>query len=109
MDRKTQWLPVAAVLLAAMALTGCQTTEKVIYKDKPVFVRPHPDAVKDCNITPPPIIAEYLAGDFDKREDMLTRYSAALTVEMQKCNTQLGLLRIWLDEQAKIYSNDPKP
>jgi hypothetical protein len=110
-SRTTQYQPpsMLGVLLLAilvLALTvGCTPAPKVQIVTqvelKPIDI---PDALLiPCTVTTPPVPAEYLALDYEGKEEMLTNYTISLIKDMGLCNGRLSNIRSVRDQQLQIY------
>lgn len=76
-------------IMLAMA-TGCATNqveykEKVVYKETQIPT----SLLKKCQATVPPNAKNYVASNWDKKEETLIVYSQSLLKDIADCNSQI--------------------
>ncbi len=92
------------LMLAAVLLSGCLATTKVVTRTEYVVVKPADDLIRTCDLSElPPAKNEYLAADLQRREQMLADYAARLQKEFSKCNLRWESLKEWYVKQEANY------
>lgn len=72
---------------------------------KTILIAPEDKDIIDCAITPPPNKKEYNEADDFHKLFLLTQAYNAQTSNIDDCNIRLYGVRIWKEEQLKIYKD----
>ena len=97
------------VMAMAMLLQACGHDQDIIYRDRNVLIVPDDELIKPCDIPKPPTKQEYLAGDADKREDLLTKHVIDQNTALRTCNGRFTTLRAWKKQKQDLYNKPKEP
>ena len=67
------------------------------------LIKPTPEMLVPCPVTPPPDQNTYLASSIADKEKLLFNLSSDLYSNLTTCNNHWAALNKWYVEQAKLY------
>lgn len=91
-------------IITCIMLIGCDTTPKITYVDKYIYVKPPEEMLKNCVATKPPTKANYISSTYAQKEQLLSDYSSDLLTDITVCNVQWQTLRKWNADQEQVYA-----
>lgn len=98
-------LHYVAVILGMIFLTGC--TPKTVVRVETHLLVPPQYFLLPVNVTPPPMIDNFLTLTADEKEKQLIDAYVKQTKNILSCNVQLSNLSVWTQEQRALYPPSP--
>lgn len=86
-------LPAASLLV--LCLEGCESTPTVVNHYQTILPEIPAILLGDCPVAPPPDRTQYLASDWEGKEDLLSQAYIAQTTNLAGCNIDKKNLRAW--------------
>lgn len=101
-------LKVTLALLVGITLSGCSifTKEIIVYQTEYVLRTPPAALMEDCSISAPPAVNDYMVASTQKKEELLVKFSAKQTRNLQMCNQDKKSLREWTDKQTDLFDKE---
>lgn len=98
-------IKIMLAIVMAMLLAACATTQPPEPpQTRNLLIVPSAALTKDCSISPPPAVAEYVAANDKKRIELLHATIVRNQGDVKKCNEQWKALRVWYEEQTRIHT-----
>lgn len=99
---------IVIILVFSTVLFGCSlfTKEIIVYQTEYVLRTPPAVLMEDCSISAPPAVNDYMVASTQKKEDLLVKYAAKQTRNLQLCNQDKKSLREWTDKQTDLFDKE---
>jgi hypothetical protein len=85
----------AGVSLLILSLSGCGSAPTVVNHYQTILPEAPALLLDDCPVAPPPDRAQYLASDWEGKENLLSQAYIAQTTKLANCNIDKQNLRFW--------------
>lgn len=110
MDRHSKRLMYLTIFIACvlLILTGCATTERVVTKTEVKYITVPEEMLKECEVTRPPAVANYVSKTAREKEEILTTYASQLLKDLSNCSDNLDAIRKYQARQLQILKDAEK-